>query len=294
MAGLNWDDLRLLAGVGRTGSFSGAAEQVGLSHSSVSRRMRALEASLGVRLFAASENKLSLTAAGEELFLRAEAMADLADTGLRQVQGRDAALRGPIRFATVDATARNLMPCLQRFSERHPEIELEILVGQSFASLTRSEADVLLRATNDPPDTYVGKCVAHHAFPLLASHALAERYPRDAPLDAYPWVIWGGGMTDAWMAEHVPNAHVVCRANTALMMEEAVRAGIGVGHLAAFGAGRSDDFVQLRPPDASLDLGIWLLTHRDLRRSARVRSFIDFLAAELREQRDLIEGRSRG
>ena len=99
-------------------------------------------------------------------------------------------------------------------------------------------------------------------------------------------------MTDAWMDEHVPNAHVVCRANTALMMEEAVRAGIGVGHLAAFGTGRSDDFVRLRPPDASLNLGIWLLTHRDLRRSARVRSFIDFLAEELREQRDLIEGRS--
>ncbi len=70
-----------------------------------------------------------------------------------------------------------------------------------------------------------------------------------------------------------------------------MRVGIGVGHLAAFGADRCDDFIHLRPHDRSLELGIWLLTHRDLRRTARVRSFTDFLAAELQAQRDLIEGR---
>jgi DNA-binding transcriptional LysR family regulator len=77
------------------------------------------------------------------------------------------------------------------------------------------------------------------------------------------------------------------------MVEESVRAGIGIGHLASFGAERSNDFVQIRPPDRSLDLGIWLLTHRDLRTTARVRAFIDFLADDIRAQRALIEGRSR-
>lgn len=290
---MSWDDLRLLAAVGRGGSFSTAAKELGLTHSTVSRRMRALEVGLDVRLFARSENRLVLTAAGEELYDSALRMEDLADTGVRRVEGRDATLRGRIRFATVDATARNLMPCFQRFSERYPEIELEILVGQGFTSLTRSEADVLLRASNRPPQSYVGRCVATHAFAVCASRELAARYPRDAPLEAYPWVMWGEGMTDAWMAENLPDARIVCRANTALMMEEAVRAGIGVGHLASFGADRCDDFVRIRPPDPRLDLGIWLLTHRELRSTARVRSFIDFLAAELRDQRDLIEGRAR-
>ena len=100
-------------------------------------------------------------------------------------------------------------------------------------------------------------------------------------------------MTDSWMREHVPNARVVCRANTALMVEEAVAAGIGVGHVASWGADRGDVFLRLHPPDPSLELGIWLLTHRDLRTTARVRTFMDFVAAAIREQRDLIEGRTR-
>ena len=99
-------------------------------------------------------------------------------------------------------------------------------------------------------------------------------------------------MTDRWMAENLPNAQIVCRANTALMLEEAVRAGIGVGHVASWGASKRDDLVRIRPPDPRLDLSIWLLTHRDLRETARVRAFIDFVAEDIFAQRDVIEGRS--
>lgn len=95
------------------------------------------------------------------------------------------------------------------------------------------------------------------------------------------------------MSDHVPNANVVCRANTALMVEEAVRAGIGIAHVASWGADRCDDFVRIRPPDPSLEIDIWLLTHRDLRTTARVRAFIDFVAEDILAQRDLIEGRTR-
>ncbi len=289
---MNWDDLRLLAAVGRRGSFSAAAAQVGLCHSSVSRRMRALEAQLGARLFSPMASKLSLTALGEELAEAAAEMEELADAALLHAVGQDAILRGPIRFTTVDATARNLMPTIERFLERYPEIEIDLLVGQGFSNLTRGEADVVLRAPNNPPPTYVGRHVATHSFSVCATPGLAERFPQAAPLDAYPWVVWGEGMTDRWMAEHVPRAHIVCRANTALMVEEAVRSGIGVGHVAAWGASFSEDLVRIRPPDTSLDLGIWLLTHRDLRTSARVRTFMDFVANDVQAQRNLIEGRA--
>jgi DNA-binding transcriptional LysR family regulator len=293
MKPLNWDDLRVIAAVGRSGSFSGAANRVGLSHSSISRRMRALENSLGARLFTPMANKLLLTPLGEDLVDTALRMEEIADAGSLRVAGRDATLRGSIRFTTVDASARNLLPTIERFCRLYPEIEIDLEVGQSFASLTRGEADVLLRATNEPPPTYVGRRVATHSFAICASRDLAARFATDAPLDAYPWVTWSGGMTDRWMDEHVPNGQIVCRANTALMVEEAVAAGVGVGHIASWGAVRSDDFVRLRPPDTSLELGIWLLTHRDLRTTARVRTFMDFVAEEIQDQRDLIEGRTR-
>ncbi|MGH7859434.1 MAG: LysR substrate-binding domain-containing protein, partial [Candidatus Binatia bacterium] len=71
-------------------------------------------------------------------------------------------IRGTIRFATVDATARKLMPCLQRFMSRYPEVELQLVMSQHLANLSRGEADVVLRATKHPPETYVGRLVAHH------------------------------------------------------------------------------------------------------------------------------------
>jgi DNA-binding transcriptional LysR family regulator len=220
-------------------------------------------------------------------------MAEQADAAERRVSGRDTMLRGTIRFATVDATARKLMPSLHRFMSRYPDVELQLVVSQRLADLSRGEADVVLRATNHPTETYIGRLVARHAFPVYAAPALLARYA-DARLDDYPWVCWGDGMTDSWMEQHVPKARVVCRTNTALGVEEAVRAGIGVAHLACFGADGDPDFVRVHPPDPALALGLWLLVHRDVRRSARIRVFLDFIAAELAEKRDLIEGRRRG
>lgn len=291
---MKWDDLKILGAVGRLGSFSQAARELDLDHSSASRRMRDLERRLGVRLFERQSNGLGLTAAGEELYKAASRMAEEAEAAERRVSGRDTLLRGAIRFATVDATARKLMPCLQRFASHYPEIELQVVMSQNLANLSRREADIVLRATNHPPETYVGRRVAHHAFPVYAAPALLARYAADTPLDGYPWVCWEDGMTDGWMARHVPAARVVCRVNTALGMEEAVRAGLGIAHLACFGADGDPDFVRIHPPDPALNLGLWLLIHRDLRRSARIHTFLDFLAGELTKRRDLIEGRRYG
>ena len=227
---MKWDDLKILLAVGRSGSFSQAARELGLDHSSVSRRMRNLERRLRVRLFERRSDGLRLTAAGDELYRTSSRMAEEADAAERRVSGRDTMLRGTIRFATVDATARNLMPSLQRFMSRYPEIELQLVMSQHLANLSRGEADVVLRATNHPPETYVGRLVAHHAFPVYAAPALLAQYAPDTPLDEYPWVCWGDGMTDPWMAQHMPAARVVCRANTALGMRR--RSGPGsVSHI---------------------------------------------------------------
>lgn len=288
---MNWDDLRLLRAVGAQGSFSGAAAELGLDHSSVSRRMRAFEKRLGVGLFERLPGGLGLTAAGAELFEAAQRMAEDATAAERRVTGRDSELRGEIRFATVDATARKLMPVLREFLALYPGIRLEINLSQQLANLSRREADVVLRATNTPPETYVGRRIARHVFPVFAAASLVARSGADAPLEAFPWVCWENGLGRDWMARNVPAARIACQVNTALGMEEAVRAGIGIGHLAAFGADGDPGFRRLRPPAEDLALDIWLLIHPDLRRNARIRAFTDFMAAALSERRDHIEGR---
>jgi molybdate transport repressor ModE-like protein len=288
---VKWDDLKILAEVDRLGSFSKAAQAVGISQPSVSRRMRALESLFRTRLFESETGGLALTGAGRDLAHSAARMAAEAAGAERRVVGHDTQLRGRLRFATLDATAQSLMPCLGKFSARYPGIELQVILSQDFANLSRSEAEVVLRATNSPPEAYVGRRLANHAFAVFAAPTLLERYGPTTPLEAYPWVCWADGFTDLWMTEHLPSAHVVCRVNTALGMQEAVRAGIGLGHLACLGAADDPGFVCVHPPDRTLDVGIWLLTHHDLRRSARVRTFMEFLAREIVSLRDLIEGR---
>ena len=118
-------------------------------------------------------------------------------------------------------------------------------MSQQLANLSRREADVVLRATRRPPDTLVGRRLATHVFPIYASPKLVDEYPADAPLDAYPWVLWDNHITQHWMERHVPNARVAMRCNTALLIHEAVRTGIGVAHLAAFGADHAPGSLQV-------------------------------------------------
>ena len=233
---------------------------------------------------------LGLTAAGEDLFEAAAQIAEDVAAAERRVLGRDSALKGEIRFATVDATARQLMPAIEKFLVLYPAIRLELNLSQSLANLSRREADVVLRATNSPPENYVGRRVARHVFPLFAARHLVEEHDANAPLDDFPWVCWETGLGREWMKKNAPSARIACQVNTALGMEEAIRAGIGIGHLAAFGADGDRDFVRLRSPAEELALDIWLLIHPDLRRSARIRAFADFLLADLAKHRDLIEG----
>ncbi len=120
---------------------------------------------------------------------------------------------------------------------------------------------------------------------------LVARIGADAPLEAFYRVCWENGLGRDWMTRHAPAARVACQVNTALGMEEAVRAGIG--YLAAFGADGDPVFRRLRPTAEDLALDIWPLIHPDLRRNARIRAFTDFMAAALTERRDHIEGRFR-
>jgi len=288
---MKWDDLKILSEVGRLGSFSAAAKELGLNHSSVSRRMRELENHSGQRLFERLPNGMILTAAGEELFSAAKRMAEVTDTIERNLFGKDTQLRGVIRFATLDATAQKIMPSIQKFLALYPNIEFELIVNQQLANLSRREADVVLRATNNPPDNYVGRRVAKHVFPIFASRELLKRYDIDTALDAYPWIAWEDGFTRHWMDKHVPHARIVYRANTAFGICEAIRAGIGIAHYASFGGDLDSSLVRLRPPEPELDLDLWLLIHPDQRHSARITTFMKFMADELGLQRDLIEGR---
>ena len=158
---LSWDEFRLVKSVADARSLVGAAEALGLNHSTVFRRLGAVEATVGARLFERSRSGYQPTAAGEEMIELAKHMAESITDFERRVAGRDVKPSGDLRVTLVDTLAITLMPSIfVEFRHLYPSVRLDLILATPHLNLSRREADVAIRATNDPPDTLVGRRIA--------------------------------------------------------------------------------------------------------------------------------------
>jgi len=290
----DWDDLRFFLAVAREGSLTAAARSLGVTHTTVSRRLAAFEERIGVRLFERLPTGHATTPAGEEMRAAAERVEREVASVDRRVLGRDARLQGSIRLTLPDLVAVTFMPHLADFGRAYPEICLEVVTGTGITNLTRREADVALRVTARPAEHLVGRRLAELSVGLYASWAyLAERGEvRD--WREHRFVGWDEAVPQIapirWLADQVPPARVALRVNSPLVMLEAVRAGVGVGQLLRRSGDPEPGLVRVGPLDPTASVPLWLLTHRDLRHVARIRALLDFLAERVAEERPRLEG----
>ena len=295
----NWDDLRYLRGGARHGSLSSAARALGVNHSTVLRRITALEAAMGVHLFDKLPGGYALTAAGDEMHRVALKVEEDIAAANRRLSGRDTKISGTLRVTTIDILALYVLPRhIAAFRERHPDLRVDLLIAEASLSLTRREADVAIRATNTPPENLVGRSVSGLTFAVYGAGAYLERAePTDDPA-RHAWV----GLDESfdhtsiaqWLKKTVPAGRIGYRVNSVAAAVEAVRAGIGLGLLPCGIADRSPALRRIGSPVTEVGAKIWLLTHEDLRHMGRVRAFLDFLVDAFAEERDLLEGRAGG
>jgi DNA-binding transcriptional LysR family regulator len=294
---LAWDDFRLVKAIADAKGLSGAAERLGVNHSTVFRRLGQVEDALGMALFERHRTGYALTAAGEEMVALAERMDEDVTAFARKLAGRQLSPAGELRVTTSDTLLIHLLtPLFARFRGQCPDVRLDIVLGNQALNLSKRDADVAIRASDSPPETLVGRRVAAIAWALYGRAADFPQPGAVQPADLHrrAWVSPGDALADLKAArlvrERVPPERIVYRVNTVLGLAEAVEAGIGVGHLPCFIADVRPALVRLLPPEPGLAADLWLLTHPDLRRSARVRVFLDFLAEEVAKRRALIEG----
>lgn len=282
-----WDDLKLVRSIARAGGLTGAAAELGIDQSTVYRRLGALEKALGAPLFERHRSGYHPTATGEELV----SLADRFERGIvdfaRRLEGKSIAVRGEIRIATADSLLTHLLtPIFQTFQQAHPDITLDVVIGNPALNLSRRDADVAIRATDSPPETLVGRRIGTIAWALYGTPDCVTADPR--------WVTLGEDMAGLkvvrWARENVPAERRIYRANTVLGLSSAVEAGIGIGHLPCFIGDASRALKRLSGPEPDFSAGLWLLTHSDLRQSPRIRLFMDHVAGELQRLKPLIEG----
>lgn len=282
---LAWDDLAHLLAVARTGSLTAAASRLGVHHATVLRRIARLEEALGTRLFDRGPTGYVPTAAGEEALAHARRVEDEVLALERAMIGRDLGLSGAIRITTTEDLVRALVPHLRSFREAHPRIRLTIDPNDRVYDLARREADVAIRAVARPPEYAVGRRIWDLAWAPYAAVGHADSC----------WI----GFTDdlahlsaaRWLRAQVPDEDVMVRAGTVAGVAHLVRGGLGVGLLPCFLGDVEPELERRGPVIEDVSDAVWLLVHADLRRTARVRAFLDFAWERLRGEADLFEGR---
>lgn len=287
---MNWDDMKFFLAVARTGSISAGAKYLEVQHSTVSRRLRSLEENLGARLIERKKGGYELTAAGENVkqtAIRIERELLGMDEALL---GKDAILRGPLRVSAINNMASSvLMPMFARFSEENPEVELYITVSNQNVSLSQREADIVIRLTNSPTDTLIGKCMITVASTIYISRKYMKtiRAQKVEP----KWIgVNCCQFHKTWTKQYNPSQSHNFYSDDTLLTLAAIREGLGVSYLPCF-LGDADPLLERYcEPDPQHDLGLWILLHPDLKRTARVTLFRDFMMKSIQKRRGLFEG----
>lgn len=287
---MNWDDLRVFLALCREGTVSAAGRVLGMNHTTVARRIHALENTLATRLFDRAPDGYAMTQAAENMYPHALRMEERAHAIDRDIFGRDAALEGPLKVTVpYEFASRILVPTLQEFRTAFPRIELALLTTTGLVDLAAREADIAVRLTARPPDYLVGRPV----LPLRHGVYGAESYLRSLQSPgAVPQIILfrGDEQVPPWVSEHFPGASTGLRIDNVSTMCAAVEAGLGLARIPCFIGDAAAGLRRLDLPLAPSTWQIWVLNHVDLRSTARVRVCRDYLQETIASCRQLILG----
>ncbi len=292
----NWDDVRLFLELVRSGSARGAASALGISHSTIVRRVERLESQLGTRLFDRDYTGYQPTAAGETLMTSALAVEDAILTAGRKLDGSDASLSGEIRVTTGDVLLEYLlMPDIVSFTELYPDIELTMLLSYDLFDLSRREADIAIRFHQNgrqPPDDLVGRKVITGRNCYYASQTYLERHDPWSTRTTARWIGWDEPeLFPAWVRRSpFPNVPAVGTFNSAVSQIAGVRAGLGMVTLPCFVGDSLADVIRIPGCEPYDNYDIWMLWHPDFREAARHRRFREHMGIAFERERDRLLG----
>ncbi|WP_156256653.1 LysR family transcriptional regulator [Sandarakinorhabdus oryzae] len=283
-----WGDIRYLLAVARTGSSLAAAREVGSSQSTVTRRIDALEAALGLKLFERRPQGYFLTDQGRELLPLAEAaglamvrMAEAGAVARRQLSGR-------IRFAVPpDGGDPAIMGPVVEFMRLHPGVTVETVPGLAFEDVAAGDADIAFRAGPRPDEPgLILRKVGEIVWQPCCSVGYAEAHGLPSSLtDLGDHKVIGA---EGQLAQSVPFRRFhelvepcALRGVSIHALIGYVRVGAGISILPEVTIAGNDDIIACLPPLAEAPSEAWLITREDIRKTPHVRAFLDHIAAHL-------------
>ena len=293
---MDWDDMKVLLALSRKGSARAAAKELNVSNSTVTRRLDEMESNLKTQLFDRTPDGYKMTASAEDMLPTAEHVEELIHAAERKISGGDQQLEGRIRLTLPDVSGMSvLMRRLAAFAELYPKIEIELLPSTDALDLSRREADIAIRvmpANVSPPEHLIGRKMS----PISASaYVHRDLLNPDDPEDV-SHLTWIGkssmDQNEDWLSgcafPDLPVRHSIINLN---LLTEALRHGMGMALAPCFALYHEPDIVQVPGSVAYHHSDMWVLTHKDLRLSARLRVLRAAIAEEFGNIRHQLDSR---
>jgi len=297
-----WDDVRFFLAVARAGSLSGAARTLGVGHVTVGRRISLLEKRLGVTLLHRTPDGFAVTAAGDAVLRQCIAMENAALDLERVAAGRDSLAAGSVRLTATEALARQIIaPAIAELRKSHPDLRIDLAVGVRSLDIARREADLAVRVGRPSGSGLVCRKLGDVGYSLYASRSYLATYrlPQRGKGLADQHLITFTGAPAAtspfFMNERLEGARIALRCDNPLIQLQAAANGIGIAELACFLGDECADLVRIWPDEVPALRAVWLVTHEDSRRSARIRVASSAIGDVFRRQRKILRnGDPRG
>lgn len=288
---MDWDDIRFFLAVARAGNVTAAALQLKVNHSTVSRRISSMEVKHGVRLFERLSTGYELTEAGNNIVQLAEEIEQKNLEVERLLFSKDSRLQGELVLTMPHELGRYcIIPNLPMFNAQYPDIDLHLLVKPGLKNLYAREADIAIRLTDSPPENLIGKRLSgfRHGVYRSNTYNAGER-----GVDKI--IVWHFEKgSPEWAQLHFPNAKIAVKVDDLSAMYAAVKAGLGIARMPCFfpDAHAEKSIVRLNLDLKPSTWGVWLLSHKDLRNTQRIKVCKTFLERVLLDHAALFEGQN--
>ena len=281
----NWNEIRTAYHVARLGTLSAAAEFLGVHHATVIRHIDALETQLKSKLFHRHPRGYMPTEAGRDLMQVAAAIEDQFSQLGGRLRGKSATVSGELVITTLSGLSPQFTPMLVEFQKLHPEVRISLVADERRLKLEYGEAHVALRAGQKPeePDNVV-QLLCRMPLTLYAHKSYVDKHGlllNDDDAKNHFFVGSESGNSRApfnkWAQQFINSESVVFRSKEMHSLSDAINAGAGIGFMTEWAGDNNKDLVQMIPTRPEWDTVIWLVTHVDLHRSAKVQAFLKFL-----------------
>ncbi len=295
----DWDDLKHLLAVAHHGSTLAAGRALGMDQSTVQRRLAELERRFGQALVQRQPSGYRLTAFGLALLPHAQRVEEAVAAFKLQLATAAADVSGVIRVTCPEPIVYRITQStlLQRFSERHPALQVHFVMSDKYVDLAKGEADVALRSGDTDDGELVGRKIGDSVWAVYASTNYIERHGRPQRVEdlaSHALVGFDDTMAKhriaAWLRKVAPGVELAARSSSVLGLVYSAKAGVGVAPLPIALGDAEPDLVRVIEPVAELSR-IWrMLTTAELRHTPRVAAFFDFIVDEIDTLRPIITG----